>query len=332
VKRKSLFIIVLFSTTILFSADAPSIKHRVIDFAAQPLSTTAPLGAISGTVQCDAATNIFMRYVPVNGSAFSTAITRITSTGSSQEIRYLPIPEYEGDQYTFAFAVDRGGLIHRLVQANSGKDDTSKPVVLQYAADGSVKFRSELALPVIASMFVPFSNGDYFVGGSVLKKVDGELTVVPLMAIFSGDGSLKSMIRSNEDIEANSSGKPEDMGVARLADDGSVYVLQWEKKTRVQIISPVGRVLRSLNLDDPGPGLTVVDLFVSSGRILVMYTSSETPVFHYALFDSETGHLISTYEPRFKGIPACFADGHVLTVLTPRTSNGTFALGSVDLR
>ena len=90
-----------------------------------------------------------------------------------------------------------------------------------------------------------------------------------------------------------------------------VYILRQAAKPFVLLISPAGEVLRRLPIDPPKE-MTVSDLRVGSGRMLVRFFAKATGVARdkavFSLYDNMEGRKLLDYTeaPGVAGVFACF--------------------------
>jgi hypothetical protein len=123
--------------------------------------------------------------------------------------------------------------------------------------------------------------------------------------------------------------------MARLGDDGDIYVLLSTGETRVRVYRQSGEFRREMNLQQPFQEGVVTGLWISGGRMLVAYegeADDAKDAVTYILYDAMSGQLIRAYRPQFTGTVACFQGGQSLTVLVNQKYSGRTAIASAELR
>jgi hypothetical protein len=313
-----------------------------------PLETLqAPAYATFADPYCDRDGSIYMRHDSSGEDA--SEIAKISADGTVELTRLAAVPGF-GDMHAFATAATDGGAVHQIVRAWDTADRSGSPSIyyLQFSPDGSFRSRQEFAHEFIPSMLLPLPSGDFFAAGVLVKKFSGRDNVeeVPLAGIFDSDAQFRTKLQSTlpksrvATAESSSYDKDTDEalqqgGHVTLGDDGNIYVLLSDSKTRVRVYRQTGGLLREMSLQQPFQEGLATGVWVSSGRVLITYEGeADDPkdVITYIVYDAATGQLIRAFRPQFSGSVACFEDGQSLTVLVNQKYSGQLAIGTVELQ
>lgn len=297
--------------------------------------------------QCDSDGTIYLRHESADDNSWD--IAKVSSDGTVEQTELAAVPGF-GDTHTFAMATAEGGSVHEIVRAWGDNDKSEAPSIyyLRFDADGSFRSREEFEHEFVPTMLLPLPSGDFFAAGVVMQKQPGvdDGDELPLAGIFDSDARLKSKLQSTAaksaghaaaDPPSDSDSDDEAMqqgGIARLGDDGDIYVLLSERNTRVRVYRQSGEFLREMTLRQPFQEGLATGLWVSGGRLLVAYegeADNAKDAFTYILYDVRTGELIRAYRPEFTGMVACFQGGQSLTLLVKKNS-GQLAIATAELR
>lgn len=307
----------------------------------------APANANFADARCDRDGTIYMRHESTSEDGLDMA--KIFQDGRVEQTRLAAVPGF-GDMHPFAMATAEGGSVYEIVRAWDNADRTDSPSIyyLQFSADGSFRSRQEFEQEFIPAALLPLPTGDFFAAGVVVKKLKGreEVEEVPLAGIFDSDARLRTKLQSvpakptSGGSDASSSDNDTDEalqqgGHVTLGDDGNIYVLLSASNTRVRVYRQAGSFLREMTLQQPFQEGLATGLWVSSGRILVIYeggADGPKDAITYIVYDASTGQSLRAYRPQFNGTVACFQDGQSLTVLVNQKYSGQLSIGSIDLQ
>jgi hypothetical protein len=206
--------------------------------------------------------------------------------------------------------------------------------VLQFSSDGSPSSPIHLDADFQPFQFAPFANGGLLVSGYYRDAQNRSDPKRPLTAVFSADGRLLAQIafddsRKEASPGARSSRPPvpdrtvKSTPSIHLSDaepgvDGNIYVLRRSSPALIYVISPAGRILRTLHISSPAHDLMPNTFHVAANRVAVSFWDESSTTQTLVVTDALTGGRIATYSdsgalgPSF----ACYsADAGVFTFL-----------------
>jgi hypothetical protein len=137
----------------------------------------------------------------------------------------------------------------------------------------------------------------------------------PFTAVFSADGRLQAQLSFGtppgpEEISGKSAGKtaakapavdPQkpalslDLSDAEVGTDGNIYALRRSSPALVYVISPAGKLLRTLKVSPPAAGVMPDSFHVSKNRMAVSFWSDDDQNRMLVVSDAQTGQGIATY-------------------------------------
>jgi hypothetical protein len=311
-----------------------------VGLSSSPTVTTEFVSPTFGRPMCSEGT-VFIRKMPVRGSAYRSGLTAIASDGKSHPVTFEPTGPPNSDTAIQAFSM-LNGRMYQVVRTVTKKDDEASAVseILMFSATGALVRRTRIGLSIFPSMFVALPNGEFFLAGVEYSNKKGQPDR-PFMAMIASDGSIKEKFNrkapslTKEEEAAGAVDPAIQEGTAVLGDDTNIYMLEATKPASVAVIASSGRRVRTVKIKPPFDQAKPVAMMVSANVILVQYqgtTPDGTGVLEYVTYDASDGALKTRFRPTFKGSPVCWEDGHRLTVLTMDRPSGKFAVGWADLR
>jgi len=206
--------------------------------------------------------------------------------------------------------------------------------VLQFSSDGSPSSPIRLDADFQPYQFAPFANGSLLVSGYQRDVQNRSDPKRPLTAVFSADGRLLTQITLADSPKvASSSAKPPtppvsdrtdkpapsvDLSDAEPGADGNIYVLRRSSPALIYVISPAGRILRTLHITSPVHDLMPNTFHVAANRVAVSFWDEGSSTQTLVIVDALTGRRIATYSDSGSLGPsfACYsADEGVFTFL-----------------
>jgi hypothetical protein len=230
----------------------------------------------------------------------------------------------------FAPALD-GGLYQ------IGTVGIAKPqiYVLHFSSDGSPSSRVRLDTDFQPYQFAAFADGNFLASGYQRDPQNKSDPGRTFTAVFSADGRLLAQL-SFEPSPATVQGTaqpaakpatgelPKAAPTLDLADsepgiDGNIYAMRRSSPALIYVISPAGKILRTLKVSGPDRGVMPNTFHVSQNRLAVSFWDDAKHSHTLVVTDAQTGRRIATYsdpaadlDPSF----ACYsADDGVFTFL-----------------
>ncbi len=312
----------------------------------EPRLTQLPPFALLGNGQCDSSGVLYLNYATPAGASFSSAVARIGPDGDTENLSLSDLPGSSGEQHTFAFAAADDGSLHEIVRTANFEPEHNSPQIdyVRFDPDGAIRSHAAFAQQFVPSVLLPLPNGNFFAAGAALQgAADDTVAETALAGIFDSDARLQRNVQRQSDPASagkkqhSQDGNDEALQgqTARLGDDGNIYLLLNGEHAKIAVITQSGRIERMLNPKEPFENGVVSNMWVSGGRLLMVYegeTDDPKDAFVYVMYDARTGEVIRVYHPEFSGTPACFEDGQTLSVLVRKPSSGTIGIATVELR
>ncbi len=230
-------------------------------------------------------------------------------------------PSYQPPYQPTALVSDGG--VARLVWSYDGMS------LAVFSADGKLKSKTPLDPPaIIPYQLAVFPSGESLVSG--LEHVHSRRALGPyksFTAIYGKDGHLQKRFSLPEDAEIDTAAEFGDSryaqgpmfgnrgvssGVARVGDDGNVYLMRRTSPATVYVISSSGELLRTLMIEPADTGQMPMDMQVAKGRIAVEFnlacSADRCQGSNFTVAHAETGQKISDYaDDSVHGVLACYS-------------------------
>lgn len=284
-------------------------------------------GAFMGSSKCDADGNLYVRKFASDRPLLGPVV-KIDPDGKRIAL-FDPVSfsQLQLDRAD-AFSPASDGGLYQIAQSG-----VVKPRIygLHFSADGSPSSPIRLEADFEVYSFAAFLNGNLLVSGferDVTNRKDAGHAVTE---VFSADGRLLAQLSFKQPPElARPAGKPGAKAVAEagksavtldLADaeagvDGNLYAMRNSSPALIYVISPAGRVERTIKVSAPVAGARPGSFHVSSNRLAVSFVTESKEML--VVVDAQTGSRIANYSvPDGLGTSfACYsADDGVFTFL-----------------
>jgi hypothetical protein len=280
--------------------------------------------------RCDADGNLYIRKYATDHPLLGP-IVKIDQEG--KRVAFfdpLAFSDIKLDRADAFFPAPDGGL-YQIAAVGIAKPQI---YVLQFSSDGSPSSPIHIDADFQPYQFAPFADGNLLVSGYRRDAQNRSDPKRPLTAVFSADGRLLAQITLDHPPKVAASGgkssttpvpdradkpvPPIDLSDAEPGADGNIYVLRRSSPALIYVISPAGRVLRTLPITWPTHDLMPNTFHVAANRIAVSFWNERSSSQTVVVVDALTGHRIATYsDPGTLGPSfACYsADEGVFTFL-----------------
>jgi hypothetical protein len=283
-------------------------------------------GAFMGSSKCDADGNLYIRKFASDRPLLGPVV-KIDPDGKRIALFDPAAFSQLGLERADAFSPASDGGLYQIAQSGVVKP---RIYVLHFSSDGSTSSPIRLEADFEVYSFAAFLNGNLLVSGfqrDVTNRNDSGRAVTE---VFSADGRLLAQLSFNQPGPARPAGKPGAKAVAEagksavtldLADaevgvDGNLYAMRNSSPALIHVISPAGRVERTIKVSAPVAGAQPGSFHVSSNRLAVSFVSGSKEML--VVVDAQTGSRIANYSvPDGLGTSfACYsADDGVFTFL-----------------
>jgi len=281
-------------------------------------------GAFMGSSKCDADGNLYIRKYASDRPLLGPVV-KIDSDGKRSALF---------DPVTFSqLALDRAdafspasdGGLYQIAQSGVVKP---RVYVLRFSSDGSASSPIRLEADFEVYSFAAFLNGNLLVSGFDRDVENPKDAGRAVTEVFSADGRVLAQLSFDPPPEpAKLAGKPRptasgksaptlDLADAEVGVDGNIYAMRNSSPALIYVISPAGKVVRTLKLSAPVAGALPGTFHVSSNRLAVSFAKDGSWMLVVA--DAQTGRSVATYfDPGSLGTSfACYsADDGVFTFL-----------------
>ena len=310
-----------------------------------PTRTQLPhTGRILGQVTCDRNGAVYLQpqFVedPSASTGASSPIVRITSDGSTTRFAAPSGSQEYSHTYIVGHAVDRDGRVFLLTMRPGPGDHLT---ILQLAEDSSVASTTELDRELRPGLFAVLPSGDFLIGG-VETGDNNSATRKSVLSLFGRDGRFeREFLSASSKVDIDPQTKQavainptESFGSLQIGDDNNIYVLLPGSPPRISVFDETGAKLRTLKLDAPPQARLHPEFFVSGGRIVVPYWSTQKANDKtvdkriFRTYDAQTGIAQIDYASTFRGAVACVDHNDLIFLVTGQ--DGTLSLARASLR
>jgi hypothetical protein len=338
-------------------AAAPSVFEPLIALhATSTLNLTSEIsGAFMPPVKCDADGNLYIRKFAPNRPR--GPVVKIGPDGKPNGLFDPAMFAGLALDRVDAFSPAPDGGIFQIAQKG-----IIKPLiyVLHYSSDGSASSPSRLEADFEVYTFAAFPDGSFLVSGSQRDPMDKNDHGRGVTKVFSSDGrelatvTFQETSRKHTQPAAANAGAPPmqkdapseaakpaekpagalDLKDAEVSRDGNLYVMRASSQALIDVVSPGGKIVKTLRIAVPMPGAVPNSFHVSENRLAVLFMNGsdgnavEKLSDAIAVVDGQTGHKIAAYSATNDlGVFACYsandgvftflkhADGNVLQVI-----------------
>ena len=292
-------------------------------------------GAFMFPARCDADGNLYIRKYATDRPLLGP-IAKIDSEGKRVAL-FDPaaISQLKPDRAD-AFTPAPDGGLYQIASVGIARPQI---YVLHFSSDGSPSTPIRLDADFQPFQFAAFANGNLLASGvqrdlqnrDLQKKEDRGRAYT---AVFSADGSLLAQLSLESPAKpASAAAKPAgksavskpqaaaptlDLSDAEPGPDGNIYVLRRSSPALIYVISPAGKIVKTLKINSPAAGVMPNTFHVAANRVALSFWDDATNSQTIAVIDAQTGSRVATYSdagglgPSF----ACyFADEGVFTFL-----------------
>lgn len=261
-------------------------------------------GAFMGSSKCDADGNLYIRKYAADRPLLGPVV-KIDPDGKRTAL-FDPVAfsQLELDRAD-AFSPASDGGLYQIAQSGVVKP---RIYVLHFSSDGSPSSPIRLEADFEVYSFAAFLNGNLLVSGFERDVRNPNDAGRPVTEVFSADGRLLARLSFDPPPEpaktagktgvkaAGEAGKSApalDLADAEVGVDGNLYAMRNSSPALIYVISPVGKVVRTLKVKAPGamPGT----FHVSRNRLAVSFGNDDSQSQMLVVTDAQTGRRIATY-------------------------------------
>lgn len=270
---------------------------------------------LEGPFKCDSDSSVFVS--PYEGGAFSRNLVKIEDKGRKVTKFPTSLPPGLEKAVTVDFAIGRNNEVYFLLALPDGHR------ILSVDSDGKAGSHNKLETKHLApSHFLVFDTGDFLIAGRMLEE--GQMGR-PFIHVINDRGHFLRAVRAEGDVTPKS---PElkqlpkeegfsayDLAMASMAekgDDGNVYLARSTQHGPIFVISPAGKVLRTLKFAPPNKKAQFTSFKVASGRIVLQFVENDPKgigpgVQTLVVLDSQNGKELLRYSDKNPEIGLAFA-------------------------
>ena len=269
----------------------PELSPRPLRSSGTKVLQVPSFGAY-GDAHCDDKSAVY--YHLATGSYRHTVILRFSQSGKESTLYKLP-DEFADSTAFMDFSVTPDGDVKALVEDQEGHS-----LIFEFDSDGTVTHHVRLEVPVeiAGTNIAEFSNGTLLFSGYYRKDAPGEMGGKRFVGLFHPSGKLLKRLDSDKDdakVDFPGVGHLQEGG-ATTGRDGNIYLLG---TTKVLVISPSGRVQRTIPFSKPDSGFSAVRVQFSEGLLVISFAKVGNPetIYRYLVVNAFDGTPVGLYEP-----------------------------------
>jgi hypothetical protein len=267
-------------------------------------------GAFMNSSKCDADGNLYIRKYAMDRPLLSPVV-KIDPEGKRTAL-FDPVAfsQLQLDRAD-AFSPAPDGGLYQIASAGILKPQI---YVIHFSSDGSPSSPVRLDADFEPYQFAPFLSGNLLVSGRQRDLGNKADAGRPVTAVFSADGRLLAQLSFEPPpgpakTSGTSAGKPTakagadaqksapslDLSDAEVGADGNIYALRRSSPALVYVISPAGKIVRTLKVSAPVASVMPEAFHVSGNRMAVSFWNDDDQSRMLAVNDAQTGQRIATY-------------------------------------
>lgn len=275
-----------------------------------------PAGAILNAPKCGEHGDVYLRYFGRVNNATSPLI-KVAADGSAiVPFRFDAAGEDVKDLRVYDFTI-AGNSVYVV-----GVDPKDVTWILRYETNGNFEEAIKLNRSIFPVRIAVFPAGEFLILGTradaspASGKPAGEHDIGAL-ELFSPSGQFLTDVSLKTDMLSLSKKKGESEGDRRKGIDlslleaggGNVYLIPYQPKPSVSVISVAGKVSKEFSLATPEGYLPLSAHAMSTQLLLelVQHGSSGNDQFLFGIYDGQTGAMIYEYQlAKELGVFACY--------------------------
>jgi hypothetical protein len=295
--RRVIFLIILvcqLSLTTHAQCDTGSTKDPQAQTTQPPPITkdveVAFTGSWAGKARCDADGNVYLRLLNPESAQRGqrqdmVPIRKVSPNGKlAASFRVTDAADLAPDLGAVAFFAANDGRVYLAARAGSQR----ALYVLVFSNSGSLESKVKLD----TEYFTPYQIGTFKNGNFLLSGIRGPSNRTPFSAIFSPKGELVKKVYEPEDEDARKRAeageanfRPDHMdygnnfivhGDVAIASDGNAYLLRAASPALVYVISPLGDLLRKIQIASPEFGLAAQSIKAAQGKLAISFLGNHS--------------------------------------------------------
>jgi len=268
-------------------------------------------GAFMNPSKCDADDNLYIRKYAMDRPLLSP-VAKINREGKRTAL-FDPVAfsQLQLDRAD-AFSPALDGGLYQIASAGILKPQI---YVILFSFDGSPSSPIRLDADFEPYQFALFPSGNLLVSGMQRDLWNKSDPGRPFTAVFSADGRLQAQLSLEPPLgpaetQGKSAGKATakatrvdtpksapslDLSDAEVGSDGNIYALRRSSPALVYVISPAGKIVRTLKVSAPVAGVMPEAFHVSKNRMAVSFWNDDDQSRVVVVSDAQTGQGIATY-------------------------------------
>jgi hypothetical protein len=268
-------------------------------------------GAFMNPSKCDADGNLYIRKYAMERPLLSPVV-KIDSEGKRTAL-FDPVAfsRLQFDRAD-AFSPAPDGGLYQIASVGVLKPQI---YVIHFSSDGSPASPIRLDADFEPYQFAPFPSGNLLVSGIERDPGNKADAGRPFTAVFSAGGRLQAQLSfgplpGSADTPGKSAGKATaktagvdtprsapslDLSDAEVGADGNIYALRRSSPALVYVISPAGKIVRTLKVSAPAAGVMPDAFHVSVNRMAISFWNDDEQSRTLVVSDAQTGQEIASY-------------------------------------
>lgn len=263
-------------------------------------------------------------------------IVRIDADGKENSIDLTKVPDTKSKVYVRTWFVNPDGSFYAIdlfYQENTY-------YIVSYDANSKFQWKARMSERFTKpDVIVPLANGESFLVSGTIVPPDDKFARLAKTALYDRTGKMMQELTLPTDSTAAAvtfgtrSYNISPMARVAIDSDGLVYLMRQAAQPKVQVLSPSGELLRTVDLAFPEGVGWPMDIYADRGRIVVVHTiSSSEPsnplvaraIPYIVFYDSVTGKPTAQRDYAGPGTLISLRDGNA-TFLNSKGDN--FSIG-----
>jgi hypothetical protein len=267
-------------------------------------------GAFMNASKCDADGNLYIRKYAMDRPLLSPVVKIDAQGKRTAWFDPVAFSQLQLDRAD-AFSPAPDGGLYQIASAGIVKP---RIYVIHFSSDGSLSPPVRLDADFEPYQFAPFPSGNLLVSGRHRDLGDKTDVGRPVTAVFSADGRLLATLSfeplpgpaetlgksagklaAKAPVDTQKPAPGLDLSEAEAGADGNIYALRRSSPALVYVISPAGKILRTLKVRAPAAGVMPDAFHLSKNRMAISFWNDHDQSRVLVISDAQTGQEIASY-------------------------------------
>jgi hypothetical protein len=256
-------------------------------------------------VKCDDHGNVYFRFSAHGPGKFD--VVKIAPDGAQKAVYSYWGDAKLRDDTLLADSVGEHGEMYELL-GGAGH----RVLLVRFSAEGNLEATDEFEAPepFTPSQLETLPGGTFFVSGVLVGDKTGRRAGQPVNAFYDNNGHRLREIHLKQDagrLKQSLAGPDRNgsqnrgvyFGRTAVGDDGNLYVMRAASPAIIYVVTPGGRVERTLVVQPPAKGAQPIALLAYGGRVAIEFSlpaATDVGDTRIRIVNAHSGHAIVDYE------------------------------------